>query len=42
MPHPVHGNARAKKRGWVLWGAGQGESIGVFWDSILNIIEENI
>ena len=31
---PVQGNARAKKSEWVGWGAGQGESIGDFGDSI--------
>jgi hypothetical protein len=31
---PVQGNARAKKQEWVGRGAGQGEGIGNFWDSI--------
>ena len=31
---PVQGNARARKREWVGWGAGQGEGIGGFGDSI--------
>jgi hypothetical protein len=31
---PVQGNARAKKWEWVSKGAGQGEVIGDFWDSI--------
>ena len=31
---PVQGNARAKKREWVGRGAGWGESIGDFCDSI--------
>ena len=31
---PVQGNARAKKREWVGWGAGQGEDIGDFRDNI--------
>ena len=31
---PVQGNARAKKREWVGRGAGSGEGIGNFWDSI--------
>ena len=31
---PVQGNARAKKWEWVGRGAGQGEGIGDFWDSI--------
>jgi hypothetical protein len=31
---PVQGNARARKREWVGWGAGQEESIGDFGDSI--------
>ena len=30
----VQGNAMARKREWVGWGAGQGESIGDFRDSI--------
>jgi hypothetical protein len=38
---PVHGNARARKQEWVGWGTGQGEGIGDFWDSILNVNEEN-
>jgi hypothetical protein len=39
---PVQGNARARKREWVGLGAGRGESIGDFWDSIWNVNEENI
>jgi hypothetical protein len=39
---PVQGKARAKKWGWVGRGAGQGEGIGNFWDSIWNVNEENI
>jgi hypothetical protein len=37
----IQGNARAKKNGngWV--GKWWGESMGDFWDSIGNIIEEN-
>ena len=31
---PVQGNARAKKWEWVGWGAGRGQGIGDFWDSI--------
>jgi hypothetical protein len=31
---PVQGNARARKREWVGWGAGLGEGIGGFGDSI--------
>jgi hypothetical protein len=31
---PVQGNARAKKWEWVGRGAGHGEDIGNFWDSI--------
>ena len=31
---PVQGNARARKREWVGWGAGQGEDLGDFQDSI--------
>jgi hypothetical protein len=31
---PVQGNSRAKKWEWVGWGAGLGEGIGDFWDSI--------
>jgi hypothetical protein len=30
----VQGNARARKQEWVGWGAGQGEGIGEFQDSI--------
>jgi hypothetical protein len=39
---PVQGNAGAKKWEWVGWGAGQGEGIRDFWDSVGNINEENI
>jgi hypothetical protein len=31
---PVQGNARARKQQWVGWGAGQGEGIGDFQNSI--------
>ena len=31
---PEQGNARARKREWVGWGAGQGEDLGDFQDSI--------
>jgi hypothetical protein len=31
---PVQGNARVRKQEWVGCGAGQGESIGDFQDSI--------
>jgi hypothetical protein len=31
---PVQGNARARKQQWVGWGAGRGEGIGSFGDSI--------
>jgi hypothetical protein len=31
---PVQGNARARKQEWVGWGAGWGEGIGDFPDSI--------
>jgi hypothetical protein len=31
---PVQGNARARKREWMGWGAGQGEGIGDFQVSI--------
>jgi hypothetical protein len=31
---PIQGNARARKQEWVGWGAGRGEGIGDFWDSI--------
>jgi hypothetical protein len=34
---PVQGNARAKKMGM-----GGGEHMGDFWDSIGNVIEENM
>jgi hypothetical protein len=30
---PEQGNARARKREWMGWGAGWGESIGAFGDS---------
>jgi hypothetical protein len=36
---PVQGNARAKK--WELVGREVGGGMGDFWDSILNVIEEN-
>jgi hypothetical protein len=31
---PVQGNARARKRELVSWGAGSGQGIGNFWNSI--------
>ena len=31
---PVQGNARARRQEWVGWGAGWGEGIGDFGDSI--------
>ena len=31
---PVQGNAMARKQEWVSWGAGRGEGIGGFGDSI--------
>jgi hypothetical protein len=37
---PVQGNARAKKWEWV--GKGVGGGMGDFWDSIGNVIEENM
>ena len=38
---PVQGNARAKKMG--MCGQGRwGEGMGDFWDSIGNVIEENM
>jgi hypothetical protein len=37
---PVQGNARAKKWEWVGRGAGQGERIGDFRDSIGNVNEK--
>jgi hypothetical protein len=39
---PVQGNARAKKREWVVRGAGLRECIGNFLDSIKNVYKENI
>jgi hypothetical protein len=39
---PVQGNARAKKWEWVGRGAGQGEGIRNFQDSIGNVNKENI
>jgi hypothetical protein len=36
----VQGNARAKKWEWMYRGVG-GESMGVLWDSIGNVNEEN-
>jgi hypothetical protein len=38
---PVQGNARAKKWEWVGRGVGE-EGVGDFWDSIGNVIEENM
>jgi hypothetical protein len=37
----VQGNARARKREWVGWGAGWGEGIKGFGDSIWNVKVEN-
>ena len=37
---PVQGNARARKWEWLVWGAGCGEGIGDFQDSIWNINED--
>ena len=31
---PVQGNARARKQEWVGWGAGSGEGMGDFGNSI--------
>jgi hypothetical protein len=31
---PVQGNTRARKQEWMGWGAGRGEGIGGFGDSI--------
>jgi hypothetical protein len=39
---PVQENARARKMEWVVWGAGQGEGIRGFGDSIWNVNEEII
>jgi hypothetical protein len=39
---PVHWNDKARKQEWLGWGAGPGEGLGVFGDSILNINEEDI
>jgi hypothetical protein len=39
---PVQGNARAKKWEWVGRGAGRGEGIGDFRDSIWNVNEKNM
>ena len=39
---PVQVNTRARKQEWVGWGAGHGEGIGNFRDSICNVNEENI
>jgi hypothetical protein len=38
---PVQGNTRGKKWEWVGREVG-GEGMGDFWDSILNVIKENI
>jgi hypothetical protein len=38
---PVQGNARAKKWEWVGRELGE-EGMGDFWDSIGNVIEENM
>jgi hypothetical protein len=38
----VQGNARDRKQEGVHWGAGRGEGIGDFPDSICNVNEENI
>jgi hypothetical protein len=37
---PIQGNARAKKWEWMGRDVG-GKGMGDFWDSILNVIEEN-
>jgi hypothetical protein len=40
---PVQGNARAKKWEWMGREVEGGrEGMGDFWDSILNVIEENM
>jgi hypothetical protein len=39
---PVHGNTRAKKWEWVVRGAGHGEGIENFQESISNVNQENI
>jgi hypothetical protein len=39
---PVQGNARAKKWEWVGREVAGGEGVGDFWDSIGNVIEENM
>jgi hypothetical protein len=39
MPQ-YRGNARAKK--WEWWVGEWGEGMGDFWDSIRNVIEENM
>ena len=39
---PVQGNARAKKKMGMSGQGSGGEGIGEFWDSIGNVIEENI
>jgi hypothetical protein len=39
---PVRGNVRARKQDWVGWGAGRGESIGGFGESISNVNQESI
>jgi hypothetical protein len=39
---PVQGNARTRNQEWVGLGAGSGEGIGDFQDSIWNVNEENI
>jgi hypothetical protein len=38
---PSTGEYQGKKWEWVGGGAGQGEGIGDFWDSIWNVNEEN-
>ena len=37
---PSTGNARARKKEWVGWGAGQGEGKGDFQNGIWNMYEE--
>jgi hypothetical protein len=39
---PIQGNTRAKKWEWVGRGAGWGQDIGDFGDSIKNVKEKNL
>jgi hypothetical protein len=39
---PVQRNARAKKKNGNEWVGKWGEGMGDFWDSIGNVIEENM